>query len=41
MTKNTRAASKSTLAIEPIAPVIIAPEQLAAVISRPLPVIAF
>jgi hypothetical protein len=41
MSKQTRTASEITVAIEPIAPVIIAPEQLVVALSRPLPVIAF
>ena len=41
MTKNTRTVSKSDVAVEPITPVIIAPEQLMAAITSSLPVIAF
>jgi hypothetical protein len=41
MTKNTRTLSKVTVAIEPITPVAIVPEQLLAVLFRPLPVITY
>ena len=41
MSKQTRTASEITVAIEPIAPVTPVPEQLIAVLFRPLPVITY
>jgi hypothetical protein len=41
MSNNTRTASSTDLSFEPFVMVAIAPEQLAAAVAGPLPVIAF
>jgi hypothetical protein len=41
MSNNTRAASNTDLSFEPFVMVAVAPEQLAAAIAGPLPVIVF